>query len=222
MKLYHYTKQKNIESILKTGLKAHSNYKNMNADLRLKVLYAWLFPEHDVMGYSNDDDYVLLELEVDEARCIVANMDYISAAYVNSKVGNDGGKELSIMMTNEYEESSVLPKDYINGLFRTPEVIVKGDIQPPEIRIVKKTSKTNNNIIEYSKRMEEHVLYRNMKFSIEDISKWNLRLVAVHDDSTGILGTFKDKERDAYITVVLSEESQGGFIDYFFSSKKRS
>ncbi len=220
MKLYHYTKKENVLNVLEKGLKASSNYENLNSYLRLNTVYAWLLPEHDVMGFMNNDDYELLELEVDETRCLVVNMDYISTAYVNKQLGDKSGMDLSITMTKLYEDSAIRPTNYNSGYFRTPEVLVKGNILPSQINVVKKLSGVNRNKYDYTERLKEHILFRNERFTIEKLDEWNMRLIAVHDDSTGILATIKDISRDEYVTVVLNEETSEVFIKLFFNKKR--
>lgn len=205
MKTYHYSRKENLTDIFEIGLKANSSYSNLGTELRKNVVYAWLSPEHDVMGYINNPDYALLELDVDESRCLVSNMDYISSAYVNSKFNDKKGDETSAMMLRLYETSSISPLNYVLGHFRTPEILIQGDVKPSKIKLIQKSESINRNIIQYNERMKSHPFYQNEKLALCDISKLNIDLVAVHDDSTGVLATFKDLERNDFITVVLSE-----------------
>lgn len=122
-------------------------------------------------------------------------------------------------MVTLYENSAINALEYFSGYFRTPEVLIYGDVQASDIRLTSKTYEVNENMQKYISRLESHILYQNNNFLLNDIEEWKLKLIAVHDDSTGVLGTFKDLENNQFITTVLPNESKDSFIDYFYNRK---
>ncbi len=138
-KLYHYTTKENLSKILKEGLKATSRYEKFT-DIRKNVVYCWILPEHQKI-FSEDD--VCLEIEVEDSRCIVAEMDYISFAMMYKYGGKKyGGKNIPVndeaadLFARLYEVTSCTISEYEDNFF-TPEVLVQGNIAPEQIKIFK-------------------------------------------------------------------------------------
>ncbi len=139
IKLYHYTSKENLSKILLEGLKATSRYEKFS-DIRKNVVYCWLFPDHQKI-FSEDD--ICLEIEVEESRCIVAEMDYISFAMMYKYGGKKyGGKNIPInneasdLFARLYKVTSCAISEYEDNFF-TPEVLVQGNIAPDRIKIFK-------------------------------------------------------------------------------------
>lgn len=135
--LYHYTSEEHLESIFAEGLHTSSRYE-MFTNLRKDVVYCWMSPT-DQKIFS--DSSVCLEIEVDESRCLVAEMDYISLAmmyqYGGKKYGSKNlpiNKKASALFTQLYEITSIPIKAYDDNFF-TPEVLVKGHVAPEKIKI---------------------------------------------------------------------------------------
>lgn len=138
MTVYHYTDKSNLDSIMKNGLTATSKYEAFT-ELRKNVVFCWLSPSDNKIFSDNE---VCLEISVDEKNCIVASMDYISFAmmykYGGAKYGgmnipiNEKASELFVKL---YETTAIPLSQYKDGNLFSPEVLVKGNITPENIRI---------------------------------------------------------------------------------------
>ncbi len=138
MKVYHYTHKSNLDSIMNSGLKTTSRYESFT-ELRKDVVFCWLSP-CDNKIFS--DDMICLEITVDENDGIVASMDYISFAmmykYGGAKHGgmnipiNERASELFVKL---YETTAIPLSQYKEGNLFSPEVLVKGNVAPENIRI---------------------------------------------------------------------------------------
>jgi len=138
MTLYHYTSKANLDSIMRYGLKAASRYESFT-ELRKNVVFCWLSPSDNKIF---SDDTVCLEIIVEDTDCIVASMDYISFAmmykYGGAKYGganipvNETASDLFVKL---YETTAIPLSQYKNGNLFSPEVLIKGDISPDNIRI---------------------------------------------------------------------------------------
>ncbi len=140
IKVYHYTHKNNVDKILKEGLKATSRYEQFTK-IRKDVVYCWLSP-NDQKIFSDED--VCLEITVDENRCLVADMEYISFAMMYKYGGKKfGGKNFLInpqasdLMSKIYEITTLPITHYDNNFF-SPEVLVSGDILPNCIKVYNK------------------------------------------------------------------------------------
>ena len=138
VKLYHYTKKANLESILREGLDPTSRYESFST-IRENVVYCWLSPEDQTIF---NDDEICLEVCVDEARCTVANMDFVSMAmmykYGGAKYGGMNipvNPEAAALFAKLYEVTSAPISACEKDNFFTPEVLVKGKIAPENIKI---------------------------------------------------------------------------------------
>lgn len=139
MKLYHYTNKSNLDGILNEGLKANSRYEAFS-DLRKDVVFCWLSPK-DQKIFA--DDEICLELVVEDRRCTVAEMDYISFAMMYKYGGAKyGGKNLPVnhkasdLFVQLYETTALPISEYDNNFF-TPEVLVKGNVDVKNIKVYK-------------------------------------------------------------------------------------
>lgn len=142
MKLYHYTKKENLDSILAEGLIASSRYESFT-ELRKSVVFCWLYPDSQKIF---DDDSVCLEITVDENSCIVAEMDYISFAMMYKYGGAKyGGKNVPVnlqaaeLFVRLYEVTAIPIAEYADNFF-SPEVLVKGNIDAKYIKIYQQES----------------------------------------------------------------------------------
>lgn len=139
MKLYHYTDKANLENILINGLTASSKYEAFTY-LRSNVVFCWLSPDNQKIF---SDDMVCLEVTVDDSDCIVAEMDYISFAMMYKYGGAKyGGKNIPVNIKAsdlfvELYETTALPITEYNDNFFSPEVLVKGNINPKQIKVYK-------------------------------------------------------------------------------------
>ena len=199
---YHFTNKDNLNQILKEGLYALSGYNSLESKIRRESIYAWLIAEHDTMGYLENKNFVCLEIRTDYEKCIIANMDMISAAFVNF-IGAGGqikNIDLSKKLVKLYDNSTIKLSEYVNGLFRTPEVIIKEYISPEYIRVLSeehipryKTSFSDNKVTYENKILRKiDMLVGNKKLSIYKKIQYLLerniiQRVAVHDDSYGLL-----------------------------------
>lgn len=137
MKLYHYTKRSNADRILNEGLKTSSSYE-IFTDLRKDVVFCWLSPNHQKI-FNGDE--ICFEITVEDDRCTVAEMDYISLAMMYKYGGAKyGGKNIPVnekacdLLVRLYEITALPICEYDDNFF-TPEVLVKGNIDTKDIRV---------------------------------------------------------------------------------------
>ncbi len=138
MKVYHYTDKANLDSIMTQGLITTSSYESFT-HLRKDVVFCWLSPSDNKIL---SDDKICLEITVDENDCIVASMDYISFAMMYKYGGaNNGGMNIPInvraseLFVKLYETTAIPLSQYKDGNLFSPEVLVKGSINPENIRV---------------------------------------------------------------------------------------
>ena len=132
MELYHFTDINNKESIIKNGIKAFTRY-DILSPIREDVVYCWLNKEDNKLINNNQ---ICFKVNVDDGRCLIAEMDFISLAIMYKRgrqVADTIKKPINDratgLLTELYEITAVKPCDYYSGVFFTPEVLVKGDIQ---------------------------------------------------------------------------------------------
>ena len=216
LEVFHFTLKEKAEQILIEGLIPQSQYNSLGSSYRKDVNYGWLKPEHDLMGYRDSDEYICLKLNVSPDMCKVANMDWSSAAFVNY-VGAGKEKDLKLAeeLVRQYEETAVSINDYELGMFRAPEVIISNKIEPVNINIYKKYDfqKRNKNIHKYNKKWKKR-FKRDYELDEKDIFKIikyikrknELKKIAIHDDSSGLLVTYYLKRYDQYYTLMLGDK----------------
>jgi len=192
--IYHFTKKENLQSIFREGLVCSSKFHSLGSKLRNNAVYFWLSPANDGMGYNGNDEYECLQVSVDSDLCMVANMDLISAAFVNfimekeNKALYDYKKLASL-----YDSSAVKYADYTVGLFRAPEVIFQENISPKQIKV----AKVSVNEDSYANNRNAY----NINTVNQITSLKLLQKVAMHDDSTGLLTTYKFKDSENFVTI---------------------
>jgi|GEM_PF-859158 len=192
--IYHFTKRESLSSILSDGLLcSNSSFNTLGSTLRKNALYSWLSPTNDAMGYSENGEYVCLEIRVRAGSCIVANMDMISAAFYNYMMEKEGRELYSFKKLVEYYDNSAVNYcDYKCGMFRTPEIIISEDIPPQQIQVL--SSSSGKNIFS-----ENRDIY-NLKTENTLFNLASFFMVAMHDDSFGLLRTYKHRQNDTFIT----------------------
>ena len=138
MDLFHFTDTANKDSILKHGLRASTSYE-IFTPIRRNVVFCWLRKEDNKIARDNQ---ICFKVQVDEARCLVADMDYISMAmmYKHSPQGEGiAGKPVNPkaerLFIRLYKATAVKPRDYRDGMHFSPEVLVRGDIPAADIVI---------------------------------------------------------------------------------------
>ncbi len=136
--LVHSLPESILDSVLKEGLRAKSAFDTLGLQMREDVVYCWLCREDDKM-WGKRPSYVYMEITVDRSRCRVAEMDFASIAmmYQHGQGGKSQNKEVASLLARAYELTSMPLADYHQGIFWTPEVLVKGDIVPDQIKIVR-------------------------------------------------------------------------------------
>ena len=136
VRLVHSAHRSKVEEILKHGLKAMSEFDDLGLEMRRGVVYCWVRKEHDKM-WGKESDRAYFEVTVDEERCRVAEMDFASIAMVylqgDRKPKNE---EAARLLAQVYQITSVPLADHAEGMFWTPEVLVKGDVDPACIRLI--------------------------------------------------------------------------------------
>lgn len=140
IRLLHSTHKSNIDQVLRNGLKATSSFDDLDMEMRRGVVYCWLKKEHDKM-WGQRADYVYVQVTVDQDRCRVADMDFagIAMMYLQGSKGKPKNEEAAQLLAELYRITSVPLSEYTEGMFWTPEVLVKGDIDPEDIRLISET-----------------------------------------------------------------------------------
>ena len=136
--LIHSVHESIIGIVLRDGLKAASRFDSLGLDMRRGVIYCWLRKEDDKM-WRKRSDYVYVRVSVDQDRCRVAEMDFASLAlmYLQGDTVRPENKEAAHLLAEVYRVTSVPLSEYEPGIFSTPEVLVKGDISPDYISLVR-------------------------------------------------------------------------------------
>ena len=138
--LLHSIHKSNVDQVLRNGLKATSSFDDLGLEMRRGVVYCWLKKEHDKMR-GQRAGYGYVQVTVDKSRCRVADMDFISIAmmYLQGSKGKPKNEEAAQLLADLYRVTSVPLSEYTEGMFWTPEVLVKGDIDPDYIRLISET-----------------------------------------------------------------------------------
>lgn len=219
MHVYHFAREEQLESILAEGLKAISRYNRLPSRLRQNVVYAWLTPSHDRMGYRGNAEYACLRLTVLEERCLVANMDLISAAWVNwiGAGGQPRDQAMAERLVHVYDETAVPIEQYRSGLFRAPEVIVFGNVEPKSITLCadnEQREEFEDNEARYQERCASKLSSLagfttplSLSKLVDILSQRQLiRRVAIHDDVSGWLATYLLESSDEFYTIRIEDE----------------
>jgi len=138
MELFHFTDRANKKNILKHGIKAATSYE-IFTPMRENVVFCWLKKEDNKL---RKDRQICFKINVEEERCMIADMDYISMAMmykynpqgegIAQKPVNPKAENLFIQL---YEVTAVKPCGYYDGVHFSPEVLVKGDIHASDIEL---------------------------------------------------------------------------------------
>ena len=134
--LLHSAPGSQLDAILRTGLQARSAFEDLGLAMRRGVVYCWLKLEHDKM-WGCKPHYVHVEVTVDASRCRVADMEFASIAlmYLQGQGGKPRNIEAAALLARLYELTSVPLSEYREGMFWTPEVLVRGDIAPADVTV---------------------------------------------------------------------------------------
>ena len=132
--LLHSVPRAAIKAVVRDGLKASSEFDDLGLAVRRGVVYCWLRREDDRM-WGQNPDYVYVQVTVDSSRCRAADMDFSSIAlmYRQGQGGRPRNAEAAALAAKLYEATSAPLTEYREGMFSTPEVLVKGDIAPEAI-----------------------------------------------------------------------------------------
>jgi hypothetical protein len=233
--VYHYTKVENIEDILTDGLSPKSRFQNLQSEIRQNAIYGWLAPSHETMGYEDDRDYVCIRLNVMPERCLVADMDLISAAYVNwvGPAKQPQNRELAEKLVNVYDSTAIPISQYESGIFRSPEVLIQGHVEPGDINMCLPSDYEifSHNKEIYKRRLKERL------HSLADIKKERLpisklirllirrlmiSLIAVHDDTSGYLATYLIEDTGEYFTISFGRNLPSFLMKYIDSENNKN
>lgn len=213
--VYHFTLKDNVPKIMEQGLEINSRYNKLNSKLRDRAIYALLNPEHDKMGYLKDKGYTCLKIKVNPKECFVANMDIISAAFVNFMGSGEQTKKLEIVqeLVCHYDSSAVCIDKYVDGMFRAPEVIIPYHVKPDNISF-HSLSVAHNDVCLNTKLYNDICLKKLQSLSnypneekialiTELVLLGVIKKIATHDDSSGLLSTYKIISKNEYFTIEL-------------------
>jgi hypothetical protein len=212
--VFHYARAEDLDAISEEGLKTSARSLIVDSPLRKKSVYTWLAPEFDVMGYNENPQYVCLRARVESARCTVAPMELVVAAY-NNHIGRGQPKneEISARLIAAYEKVAVPISEYMQGMFRAPEVLVEGEISADDIAVVKSPEagmRGEENRRQYASRWGEHLIrvlsIQRTLMQLPELTEAALNRgiavrVAKHDDATAYLETYMLVESGEFFTV---------------------
>lgn len=139
VRLIHAIHRSRLTEALRAGIKASSDFDDLGLDIRQGVVYCWLCKEDDKMSAGGQrPDHVYLEVEVDERRCLIADMEYSSLAlmYRQGQPPRPRNEQAAALFAELYRVTAVPLSEYRPGMFFTPEVLVKGDIAAECIRVL--------------------------------------------------------------------------------------
>ena len=212
--VFHYARVEDLDAISEEGLKVGARVMKVDSALRASSVYAWLAPDFDVMGYNENPKYVCLRARVEVARCRVAPMELFVAAYVNHiGRGQPRNPDVAASLIAAYEKNAVALDQYNDGMFRSPEVLVEGEISADDIAVVKSPeagTRGQENRRYYASRWGEHLIRvlsipRTLMQLPELTEAARNRGVAVrvakHDDATAYLETYMLTETGEFFTV---------------------
>jgi hypothetical protein len=137
--LLHSVHKSRLAEVLKTGLKATSHFDDLGLEMRRGVVYCWLRKEDDKKsGGGQRADHTYVEVTVHTQRCRVADMEWSSLTlmYLQGQGGKPRNPEASQLLAKLYEVTAVPLTEYRPGMFWTPEILVKGDIGPENVRMM--------------------------------------------------------------------------------------
>jgi len=214
IEVYHYARAEELDAISEEGLKPGSKAMGVDSELRQKSVSAWLSPDFDVMGYNENPQYVCLRAKVDAARCKVAPMELIAAAYVNHiGRGQPKNAEVAARLIAAYEKTAVPITEHTFGMFRAPEVLVEGEISADDIAVVKSPeagTRGEENRRIYAARWGEHLIrilsIQRTLMQLQELTEAAAHRgvavrVAKHDDATAYLETYMLVETGEFFTV---------------------
>lgn len=130
IELFHYTQKGLVAPILTHGLFPSARFHDLGLEMRRNVIYCWLTPEDDRMGYRENPDYVCLKAQVEPDRCLVADMDLATLAYQHLRGvgGKERDPEKARAFAEQYQATAVPVSQYRPRIFAAPEVLVKGAV----------------------------------------------------------------------------------------------
>jgi hypothetical protein len=212
--VYVYVRTDDLDAISEEGLKPGSKTLRVDCALRQKSVAAWLAPSFDVMGYSENPQYVCLRARVEAARCQVAPMELLIAANVNHiGRGQPKNEEIVARLIAAYEKTALPIDQHTLGTFRAPEVLVDGEISADDIAVVKAPeagTRGEENRRIYAVRWAEHLIrilsIQRTLMQLQELTEAATHRgvavrVAKHDDATAYLETYMLVETGEFFTV---------------------
>jgi len=166
------------------------------------------------MNYITNDDYECLQITVDENLCIIGSMDLISSAFVNFivEMKNESLYDYKALV-ELFDSTTVKYGSYINGHFRTPEIMVQSEICPNAIKIVRPSEipcKYPQNREIYNENLKQKLfslVSPEMRFlDVNSTAKYLeeneiIKKMAVHDDSFGMLHSYMVNDTNEFFTI---------------------
>lgn len=211
--VFHYARAEDLDAISDEGLKTGSRSMVLSSALRNSSVYTWFAPDFDVLGYNENPKYVCLRARVDTSRVRVAPFELAQAAYVNH-IGarQPKNEEVAARLIAAYEKLSIPVDQHTLGTFRSPELLVEGEISPDDIAVVKSPeagTRGEENRRVYAARWGEHLI-RTLSIQRTLMQLQELRdaaanrglavRVAKHDDATAYLETYMLVESGEFFT----------------------
>ncbi|MBI4789029.1 MAG: hypothetical protein HY782_18510 [Chloroflexi bacterium] len=216
--IFHYARAEDLDAISEEGLKPGSRLMVFDSALRNNSVACWLAPDFDVMGYNENPRYVCLRARIESSRCRVAAFELAQAAYVNH-IGRGQAKneEIAARLIAVYEKTAAAVDLHTLGTFRSPEVLVEGEISADDIAVVKSPetgTRGEENRRVYAARWGEHLirvlsiqrtLMQLQELRDAAVNRGVAVRVAKHDDATAYLETYMLVESGEFFTVDVED-----------------
>ncbi len=216
--VFHYARAEDLDTISEEGLKPGPRVLIINSALRRDSVFTWLAPDFDVLGYNENPKYVCLRARVETSRCRVAGFALTQAAYVNHiGRGQPKNEEIAERIVAAYDRTAIPIGDYTLGTFRSPEVLVEGEISPDDIAVVKSPeagTRGEENRRVYAARWGEHLIrvlsIQRTLMQLNELTEAAVNRgvavrVARHDDATAYLETYMLVESGEFFTVEVED-----------------
>jgi hypothetical protein len=216
--VFHYARAEDLDAISEEGLKPGPRVMIVNSALRHNSVFTWLAPDFDVLGYNENPKYVCLRARVESSRCRVAGFGLAQAAYVNHiGRGQPKNEEITERIVAVYDRTAIPIGDYTLGTFRSPEVLVEGEISPDDIAVIKSPeagTRGEENRRVYAARWSEHLIrvlsIQRTLMQLNELTEAAVNRgvavrVAKHDDATAYLETYMLVESGEFFTVEVED-----------------
>lgn len=132
--LYHFAPRQELSVIRGRGLRCSISFQETGSELRQRPIISCVFKSCCQNIYEVRAD-VLLELSVSPRRCLVADLNLLERSWAYLK---DHRRDKARELARQYDATAMPYKMYRQGMMERPEVLVEGDVNAEDIRVVEK------------------------------------------------------------------------------------